>query len=142
MKETFCDDDYTYQVIVFELMDMNLRTYLTSLTRADEEISLAMLCVSQLLCLRSHPPSALQSFTRQLLQGIHYCHSSGIMHRDLRPHNLFLLNGILKIGNFQYARSFVPPIRPLSPEVLSAPPILPLTSSLGAADRAFALSTS
>jgi serine/threonine protein kinase len=54
MKEAFCDDNY--QVIVFELMDMNLRTYLTSLTRADEEISLAMLCVSQLLCLRSHTP--------------------------------------------------------------------------------------
>ena len=40
-------------------------------------------------------------YFRQLVQGVHYCHSQGVCHRDLKPENLLLdENGDLKISDF------------------------------------------
>jgi len=75
-------------------------------------------------------PALVKSFLYQILSGVDHCHSRGVMHRDLKPQNIFVSrDGRLKISDFGLARSFVPPvIRPFTHEVVTlwyrAPEIL------------------
>ena len=49
--------------------------------------------------------SILQLF-KQLISGIRHIHQMGLIHRDVKPANIFLSeDGILKIGDFGLARS-------------------------------------
>ena len=46
-------------------------------------------------------------YTRQILEGLHYIHSRGILHRDLKLGNMFLSESmVVKIGDFGLATSF------------------------------------
>ncbi len=40
-----------------------------------------------------------------IAQGMHSLHDSGIIHRDLKPGNIFLDNGVIKIGDFGLCRA-------------------------------------
>ncbi|KAK8805586.1 hypothetical protein WA158_002242 [Blastocystis sp. Blastoise] len=77
----------------------------------------------------SIPIEKAKSFAYQLLLGLDYCHSCGVMHRDLKPQNLLLnSDGVLKLADFGLARSFNLPVRELTHEVITlwyrAPEIL------------------
>lgn len=69
------------------------------------------------------PPSQplrlpLQSYLCQLLQGVHFCHSHRVIHRDLKPQNLLINElGAIKLADFGLARAFGVPLRTYTHEV-------------------------
>lgn len=74
-------------------------------------------------------PQFVQKIAYQLLSGIDYCHSHGVIHRDLKPGNILIdKHGNLKIADFGLARAFAIPIKAYTHEVITlwyrAPEIL------------------
>lgn len=62
----------------------------------------------------------IKRFLFQLLAGIAFCHSRHILHRDLKPQNLFITNSlVLKIGDFGLARAYGIPVRTFTHEVVT-----------------------
>ena len=61
-----------------------------------------------------------QMFLYQILQGIAYCHSHRVLHRDLKPQNLLIdrRTNALKLADFGLARAFGIPVRTFTHEVL------------------------
>lgn len=71
----------------------------------------------------------VKSYTYQLLNGLSFCHSNCILHRDLKPQNLLLdEHGYIKLADFGLARAFGMPVRTYTHEVVTlwyrAPEIL------------------
>mmetsp|Transcript_193 Transcript_193/g.242 ORF Transcript_193/g.242 Transcript_193/m.242 type:complete len:299 (+) Transcript_193:39-935(+) len=100
--------------LIFEFLDCDLKRYLDKTSGPI-------------------PMPIVKSFTYQLVRGLAFCHSRGVMHRDLKPQNLLVTNdGRLKLADFGLARAFCPPIRPLTHEVVTLwyrPPEILLGSS-------------
>ena len=66
-------------------------------------------------------PDIVKKFLMQLVDGIRYCHSHRVLHRDLKPQNLLIdKEGNLKLGDFGLARAFGVPLRTYTHEVSSA----------------------
>jgi len=81
---------------VFEKMDTDLKIYVSNLPPEKN---------------KKLDPMNMQSISKQLVNGLGYCHSLNIMHRDIKPQNILLnvsSNGILeaKIGDFGLSRSY------------------------------------
>jgi len=95
--------------LVFEYLDQDLKKYMDSIIALD--------------------PLLAKSYIKQLLEGLLYCHSHRILHRDLKPQNLLIdRHGYLKLADFGLARAVCIPVRPYTHEVITlwyrAPEIL------------------
>lgn len=98
--------------LVCELMDMDLKKYMENVPAG---LGLG--------------DDMVKRFMIQLIKGMKYCHSSRILHRDLKPQNLLInKEGNLKIGDFGLARAVGVPLRNYTHEVVTlwyrAPEIL------------------
>lgn len=78
-----------YTVLYLEYMSVTLSYYLQNIKDQQHHLSLRM----------------VQNYSRQLLQALHYCHSRGVIHRDVKPANLLLSRGnFLKLADFGMAQ--------------------------------------
>jgi cyclin-dependent kinase 2 len=98
--------------LVFEFLDLDLKKYMDT-------------CPDDF-----RNPQLVKSLLWQMLQGVHFCHSWRILHRDLKPQNLLVnrTTSVLKLADFGLARGFGIPIRQYTHEVITlwyrAPEIL------------------
>ncbi|XP_050677933.1 cyclin-dependent kinase 2-like [Leptidea sinapis] len=96
--------------LVFEFMHMDLKK-LMDLTKGPLHLDV------------------VKGYLRQLVDGIAYCHSKRVLHRDLKPQNLLVdAEGRIKLADFGLARAFGIPVRAYTHEVVTlwyrAPEIL------------------
>ena len=98
--------------LVFEYLDLDLKKHMDTDPRAYKD------------ALR------VKRYLYQMLDGIAYCHSHRILHRDLKPQNLLIdrARDRLKLADFGLARAFGLPVRQFTHEVITlwyrAPEIL------------------
>ncbi|XP_030900721.2 cyclin-dependent kinase 3 isoform X2 [Melopsittacus undulatus] len=86
--------------LVFEYLNQDLKKYMDS---------------SQT---RGLPLSLVKNYVFQLLQGVSFCHSHRVIHRDLKPQNLLINEaGVIKLADFGLARAFGVPLRTYTHEV-------------------------
>lgn len=66
------------------------------------------------------PHDHVKSYTYQVLEGIQFCHSHRVLHRDLKPQNLLInVHGVIKLADFGLARAFGVPVRTYTHEVVT-----------------------
>lgn len=89
--------------LFFEYVEMDLKKYMYSIGK--EPIN----------------PKLVKIFMKQLIEGVLYCHSRRVIHRDLKPQNILIgaKEGLLKIADFGLCRCFTVPINTLTHEILT-----------------------
>ncbi|KAJ5254243.1 hypothetical protein N7524_011423 [Penicillium chrysogenum] len=119
-------DSYTLY-LVMEFLDLDLKRYMDALPVSEGGRGKALPKGSRMNL--GLDEAMVKKFMAQLLEGVRYCHSHRILHRDLKPQNLLIdREGTLKLGDFGLARAFRIPLRRYTHEVVTlwyrAPEIL------------------
>jgi len=78
-------DNKKYHYIILEWMDENLSEFLKRIT-----------------------PGRAEEIMREVCTGVQHIHESGFVHQDIKPGNIFLKDGKIKIGDFNLAMKMLP----------------------------------
>ncbi len=105
--------------LVFEFLDLDLKKYMEALPVSDGGRGKALPEGSSLDMSRlGLGKDMVKKFMAQLVEGVRYCHSHRVLHRDLKPQNLLIdKEGNLKLADFGLARAFGVPLRTYTHEV-------------------------
>jgi serine/threonine protein kinase len=104
--------------LVFEFLDLDLKKYMEALPVSEGGRGKALPDGSTSMASLGLGDAMVKKFMAQLVEGIRYCHSHRILHRDLKPQNLLIdRDGNLKLADFGLARAFGVPLRTYTHEV-------------------------
>lgn len=104
--------------LVFEYLDLDLKKYMEALPVSEGGRGKVLPDGSTLSRNMGLGDAMIKKFMAQLVEGIRYCHSHRILHRDLKPQNLLInRDGNLKLADFGLARAFGVPLRTYTHEV-------------------------
>ncbi|KAK6537162.1 Cyclin-dependent kinase catalytic subunit [Orbilia ellipsospora] len=89
--------------LVFEFCDSDLKKYMETIPKG-----------------QPLDKTIVKKFMAQICDGVRFCHSRRILHRDLKPQNLLIdKEGNLKLADFGLARAFGVPLRTYTHEVVT-----------------------
>ncbi|KAK1281979.1 Cyclin-dependent kinase B2-2 [Acorus calamus] len=114
LKQRLNKEGKTVLYLVFEYMDTDLKKYIRSFRSMGSTL----------------PPQTVKILMYQLCKGLAFCHGRGVLHRDLKPHNLLMdrKTMMLKIADLGLSRAFTVPLKKYTHEILTlwyrAPEIL------------------
>lgn len=104
--------------LVMEYLDLDLKKYMEALPVSEGGRGKALPEGSMMCANLGLGDAMVKKFMAQLVEGIRYCHSHRILHRDLKPQNLLIdRDGNLKLADFGLARAFGVPLRTYTHEV-------------------------
>ncbi|KAG6527863.1 cell division control protein 2 homolog D-like [Zingiber officinale] len=103
LKQDQNKEGQTILYLVFEYMDTDLKKYIRSFRQSHEMM----------------PPMTVKILMYQLCKGISFCHGHGVLHRDLKPHNLLMdrKTMMLKVADLGLSRAFTIPLKKYTHEV-------------------------
>ncbi|KAJ5495772.1 Cyclin-dependent kinase 1 [Penicillium diatomitis] len=106
--------------LVCEFLDLDLKKYMEALPVSEGGRGKALPEGSMMSANLGLGEAMVKKFMAQLVEGIRYCHSHRILHRDLKPQNLLIdRHGNLKLADFGLARAFGVPLRTYTHEVVT-----------------------
>ncbi|KAE8338036.1 hypothetical protein BDV24DRAFT_138949 [Aspergillus arachidicola] len=104
--------------LVFEHLDLDLKKYMDALPVNDGGRGRSL--PNGLSVDLGLGEAMIKKFMSQLIEGIFFCHSRRVLHRDLKPQNLLInRDGSLKLADFGLARAFGVPLRTYTHEVVT-----------------------
>ena len=104
--------------LVCEFLDLDLKKYMEALPVTDGGRGKALPEESREMQRLGLGKDMVKKFMAQLIEGVRYCHSHRVLHRDLKPQNLLIdREGNLKLADFGLARAFGVPLRTYTHEV-------------------------
>ncbi|KAG6503517.1 hypothetical protein ZIOFF_035832 [Zingiber officinale] len=103
LKQDQNKEGKTILYLVFEYMDTDLKKYIRSFRQSHEMM----------------PPMTVKILMNQLCKGISFCHGHGVLHRDLKPHNLLMdcKTMMPKVADLGLNHAFTIPLKKYTHEV-------------------------